>query len=507
MMRAPHAHLLLLVQVAILATILSTSKIALALSASPAFDTIRQARVLDPRSGDLSSPLHPEPPQAGQKSLVVILPQLGEFDSSEMCEQLVAVQSQLTDANISLRVIGIGDVQSAELFSKFTGLSLDVLRLDPDAVLHQELDLHAGPNWDLPDFVSDDVLTFLLNTLPGGAPSSSPSSSPSNLRSTGRAWFNYLLMCAGIGAPGTLREILRGYFGDQTAPERFTESDTVQAGFITIGPGVGPVKMGPLQYQQWFADERGYQRPVELATIRLKNMVEILTKWEGYVSNPTAIDRRGATYLFDEGGEVLYQYRHRGVLTYSETMARPLSFLAPYLGEEVSANPLGLPDNRGVKSITRGRGILKPAGRFMSLLKPVFASENKLQAKLVFGVAEEEFVKARKSIEGVIASNHVVIYTYGLSPFSTEAIALLEDAGCTTYEKVELGLEWFLLGKEESTIRAELLAMTGQSSLPHVFVGGKHVGGLFSGTEEGGPGIAALMETGELRDMLMDPSS
>ena len=41
-------------------------------------------------------------------------------------------------------------------------------------------------------------------------------------------------MCAGIGAPGTLREILRGYFGDKKAPERFRDDDVVKAGFITI---------------------------------------------------------------------------------------------------------------------------------------------------------------------------------------------------------------------------------------------------------------------------------
>jgi hypothetical protein len=44
-------------------------------------------------------------------------------------------------------------------------------------------------------------------------------------------------MCAGIGAPGTLREILRGYFGDKNAPERFGDDDVVKAGFVTIGPG------------------------------------------------------------------------------------------------------------------------------------------------------------------------------------------------------------------------------------------------------------------------------
>ena len=104
------------------------------------------------------------------------------------------------------------------------------------------------------------------------------------------------------------------------------------------------MKLGPIRYTQPWENEAGYQRPLELATVRLRNMVEVLSNWDGYVSNPTAIARRGATFLFDADGAVLYEYRHRGVLTYSETMARPLTFLAPYIGEAAARNPLGLPD-------------------------------------------------------------------------------------------------------------------------------------------------------------------
>ena len=465
-------------------------------------DILRKASVVNPTSGErcdngVFSTLDDE--QASQKklSLVVLLPQLGEFDSSEFVEQLVAASDALVDNGIDLRVVGIGDAHCAKRFSAFSKLPLDCLVVDPDATIHKQLNLNAGPGWDVPDFISDDALKFLLGTLPGGPPKD-----PQMLRPAGKAWLNYLAMCAGIGAPGTLPEILRGYFGDTSAPERFAEDDVVEAGFVTIGPGVGPVILGPLQYKQWWADERGYQRPVELATIRLKNMVEVLTKWDEYVTNPTTIDQRGATYLIDnESGEVLYEYKHRGVLTYSETMARPLSFLGRYIGEDVARNPLGLPDYE--PTIRRGRGILKPAGKFMSLLAPVFASENMLQANLQ-GADDNDFDAARIGIEKVISSNDVVIYTYGLSPFSSEAVALLEDAGCKNFKKIELGLEWFLLDKEASATRAELLAMTGQSSLPHVFIGGKHIGGLFSGPMDVFPGLAALQESGELDTLLAE---
>ena len=471
-------------------------------SSSPIFETLRQAQVLDPRTGESCSPISSFSKDADddsepKKSLVVLLPQLGEFDSSEFCEHLVAVQDDLKAANIELTVIGIGDAKDcASSFSTFTGLPLESLRVDPDASIHKELNLHAGPGWDVPEYVSDELLTFFLNQLPGKAPSD-----PSQLRPVGKAWLNYFAMCAGIGAPGTLREILRGYFGDARAPERFAEDDVVKAGFVTIGPGVGPVKLGPISYSQWWEDERGYQRPVELATVRLKNMVEVLTKWDTYVSNPTVIDQRGATYLFSETGEMLYEYRHRGVLTYSETMPRPLTFLAPYIGEERASNPLGLLDKGEGSQLKYGRGILKPFGKGMKILAPIFKLETKLQADLL-GAEESDFQQAREDIESTIANNHVVIYTYGLSPFSSEATSLLEDTGCTDYKNVELGPEWFLLDAKKSALRAELLNKTGQCSLPHVFIGGKHIGGLYTGTESS-PGLAALRETGELEKMLI----
>ena len=444
-------------------------------------------------AGTPSSPLD-NADADGKKSLVVLLPQLGEFDSSEMCEQLIAVETHLKEAGISLRVIGIGSKEAAEQFVRFTGLNPSCLWMDPDAILHKKLGLHAGPGWAIPDFISDSVCSFFLNTLPGGAPDEEKL-----LRPTADAWLNYLAMCAGLGAPGTLPEILRGYFGDYSAPERLRPEEVVTAGFVEIGPGVGPVKLGPLKYSNWWADEKGYQRPVELATVRLKNMVEVLSKWDKYVSNPLTIAQRGGTYLFDETGKVLYEYRHRGVLTYSETMPRPLSFLSPYIGEDVALNPLGLDDTGGGRN-KRGRGLLKPAGKFMTLLAPIFSLENKLQSQLL-GAEDLDLEGAQKEIESLISDNNVVVFTFGLSPFSGEALALLDEAGAD-YQKVELGPEWFLLDKKQSAMRYELLVRTGQSSLPHIFINGQHIGGLFSGPSSEAPGIAALKESGQLDALL-----
>ena len=139
--------------------------------------------------------------------------------------------------------------------------------------------------------------------------------------------------------------------------------------------------------------------------------------------------------------------------------------------------------------------VLRVAGMGMQVLKPVFTLENKLQAAVLGAVGSVSPEDVRDELDSV-KNAPCVIYTYGLSPFSSEAIAVLEARGAK-FEIRELGAEWFLLGPRASVLRAELEAMTGQSSLPHVFIGGEHVGGLATG-----PGLAALDESGELEAKL-----
>ncbi|KAJ1459454.1 hypothetical protein M885DRAFT_511429 [Pelagophyceae sp. CCMP2097] len=309
-----------------------------ALAPGAAWQALQKGRVLDGRG----APASPVDGLTGT-SLVIVLPQLGEFDSSEFVEQLVAVELELRLSSVELRVVGLGSVAAAKKFSEFSGLPLSKLRVTQDAQLHDALGLHAGPNWDIPSFASDGFLKWVLAQLPGGVPKD-------RLRPVARAWLNYLAMCAGIAAPGTLPEILRGYFGDFSAPERLAPETVVSAGFVTIGPGVGPVKLGPFKYDNAWASEKGYQRPVELASVRLRNMVEVLSNWEDYVSDASTIDRRGATFIFDGNGQTLYEYKHPGVLTYSQTMSRPLTFLAPFIGVK-ALNPLGLGDQSLSKTV------------------------------------------------------------------------------------------------------------------------------------------------------------
>ncbi len=72
---------------------------------------------------------------------------------------------------------------------------------------------------------------------------------------------------------------------------------------------------------------KNYQRPFELATLRLQNMVEVLKHWQTYVPNDKYLTQRGGTFLFNKEGELIYEYRDKGILGFAENMSNPLIFL------------------------------------------------------------------------------------------------------------------------------------------------------------------------------------
>jgi glutaredoxin-related protein len=120
--------------------------------------------------------------------------------------------------------------------------------------------------------------------------------------------------------------------------------------------------------------------------------------------------------------------------------------------------------------------IVTGLARGMTLLKPVFAAEAKFQASLLGSKVDPESVS--NEIAAEVKSKPVVIYTYGLSPFSTEAIAILDSTG-VDYQKIEVGAEWFLLDGKDSVKRVLLSKFVddGSTSLPKVFVRGQCIGG------------------------------
>ncbi|WP_353932465.1 peroxiredoxin-like family protein [Okeanomitos corallinicola TIOX110] len=226
--------------------------------------------------------------ESAAKILVLVLPQLGDFDSLEYAWWLQREAKNLANQKIAIRAVGIGHLDSGNKFCAYTGFPPENLFVDPDGELHQKLNLYSG----------------LKVAIPGLSPSQ-------------KAWFNLLLMCAGIGSPGTLKEVFRGYKGDKNAPQLFADEEIIKGTPLPAFKG------------SFFklAGGHGFQRPFELATLRLRNMVEVLKNWSTYVPDSAHITQRGGTFLFDHQGELLYEHRDPGILGFAANMSQPLSFL------------------------------------------------------------------------------------------------------------------------------------------------------------------------------------
>jgi glutaredoxin len=131
------------------------------------------------------------------------------------------------------------------------------------------------------------------------------------------------------------------------------------------------------------------------------------------------------------------------------------------------------------------------------LLKPVYAQLAPLQA----GDGYDALAKQRE-IDADLQLAPIVVYTYQWSPFCSEAMMVLkrlnyvEDDG--DIKEISLGYEWIPGLIQDAGKRAALGERTGQTSLPHIFVGGESIGGLFSGA----PGLIPSLESGRFPQLV-----
>jgi hypothetical protein len=225
---------------------------------------------------------------SAKRILVLIWSQLGDFDNLEYAWWLQRESTKLTEKGIVVRAIGIGDRNSGEKFCNYTGFPAECLFVDSQATIHRELNLYPGLSLKVPFFSQKQ-----------------------------NAWLNFLLMCGGIGSSGTLKEVFRGYTGDRKSPQLIADDEVVKASPLP------PVKGSFFN----LAGGKGFQRPFELATLRLRNMSEVLGDWNTYVPNASYITQRGATFLFDNQGKLLYEHRDKGILGFAENTSNPLGFL------------------------------------------------------------------------------------------------------------------------------------------------------------------------------------
>ena len=254
------------------------------------YSILSQSRQMRVGDGKTLSPIenNREDCSRSKRCLVLIWPQAGDFDTMEYAWWVVRDTEKLNKLDIEVRAVTIGNLAAGKRFCEYTQFPAKNLFIDPTAELHQALGLYEG----------------LSLSIPG-------------LSLQQQGYLNLLLMCAGMGSPGTLKEVFRGYVGDRTAPQLIADNEVVKAAPL-------PALKGEVFNA---AGGKGFQRPFELATLRLRNMTEVLSHWKIYVPNAAYLTQRGATFLFEADGELIYEWHDRNLLGFAENMSDPLSFL------------------------------------------------------------------------------------------------------------------------------------------------------------------------------------
>jgi len=216
-----------------------------------------------------------------KKYLIVLLGSFADFDSFEYAQQLSAQSNRLANYSVDLILIGIGSEKSKEFFCEFNNIDIKNVFAVSNADLHKKLNMNAGFDSKMPAII------------------------------------NLLIMCMGIKSRGTIKEVLRGYFGDKNAKSLFAFDEDINLGPLSLLKG---------NMFDIFSKEQNL-RPFELATRRLMNMIEILSNWNTYVPDATFLTQRGGTILLNEKDEVLYEFISESLLGYASKMSAPLSFL------------------------------------------------------------------------------------------------------------------------------------------------------------------------------------
>ena len=215
--------------------------------------------------------------------LIAFFGLLGDFDSFEYAINLSKlIKSKKYENNLDIFTVGIGTEKGKEKFCKFTELPTSNITVVSNNKIHDELGISKG-----------------LDTGFGG-------------------WLNILLMLSGIDSKNTIKEVLRGYTGDRKALQIYDDKDKIN--LLNIFKFSGNLFKRTCGI--------GYQRPFELATFRLNNMIEIISNWNDYILDVNYLPQRGATFILDQEDNILYEYLSMEILSYSNNMSMPLDFIS-----------------------------------------------------------------------------------------------------------------------------------------------------------------------------------
>ncbi|KAG2423523.1 hypothetical protein HXX76_015271 [Chlamydomonas incerta] len=233
---------------------------AVAVHASAEYEALRGKVAYKASSGDPVELTSLWEPVLGSKAVVVCLTHFADLTSWELAQKLVKIIPTLEGSGVKVMVLGLGNVNNAQEFARILKFPMDRLYAYPTADLYTALGFNPG-------FAPQLQVSPYVKLLP---------------------------MLAGVGSPGTIQEVVRGYVGDNAAPPVF-DSPTP---FDILGSG--------------------YQRPFELATLRLFNMMGILPKWQELCPPDTSLLTQQGGCLVFSGTSVVFKHVDSGILRYTE---------------------------------------------------------------------------------------------------------------------------------------------------------------------------------------------
>jgi len=244
------------------------------------YDLLSGVDVVSVASGE-SMPVTKAWNKNGGKSLVVLLTHWGDLTCWEYAQKLRYSLPELQEKGVQVTLVGIGGQEAAKEFAESNGIPTTMLYTDSNAACAGALGLSPGFGRDTPQQPQANDASPYLRLLP---------------------------MLLGVGSPGTLGRVIYGYFGDRSSnpkwiPEQLKRTQTGRF------PYVDPATFDALG--------DGYLRPFELATVRLQNMISVLSRWEQLIpDNKDLIVQQGGTLVFD-GEDCTYRYDDKGILVYA----------------------------------------------------------------------------------------------------------------------------------------------------------------------------------------------
>eukprot|EP00192_Tetraselmis_astigmatica_P011244 CAMPEP_0117686012 /NCGR_PEP_ID=MMETSP0804-20121206/22159_1 /TAXON_ID=1074897 /ORGANISM="Tetraselmis astigmatica, Strain CCMP880" /LENGTH=352 /DNA_ID=CAMNT_0005497549 /DNA_START=133 /DNA_END=1191 /DNA_ORIENTATION=+ len=281
--------------VAAVSQVQGTAEVAAPSQVSPEMEVLEVVQVAQASSGRVYDAAALIRAKKEPVVLVPLLTHFGDLDSWELALKMSDRLPELKAAGVAVMFVGIGSLDAARKFAVSTSLPLSMVYADTRGNAARALGFAPGVGRKGGDLEFLDDLPITVN-----------------------GYAKLLLMCAGVGSPGTLQEVFRGCRGDKTAPPVFKNGSAIDLhwkGFFD--------RMG-----------EGYQRPFELATFRLMNMINILRDWNTLSPrcDSNLLVQRGGVLLFqrqDGGGdpEVVWRHDDKGVLGYAdvdEVVARSL---------------------------------------------------------------------------------------------------------------------------------------------------------------------------------------